>query len=51
MKKSNIKWSPAHLFAYVKAPGKYVPGNKMSFAGIKKANELADLIAYLESES
>merc|ERR1712232_878516 len=51
MKKSNIQWTPKHLFAYIKAPGKYVPGNKMSFAGIKKGKDLANLIAYLESES
>lgn len=48
LKKSNLEWTPKHLFAYIKAPGKYIPGNKMSFAGIKNPKEIADLIAYLE---
>jgi cytochrome c len=34
MKNSGITWTPKHLFAYVTNPGKHIPGNKMSFAGI-----------------
>ena len=48
MKNSGITWSPAHLAAYVTNPKQYVPGNKMVFAGIKKDQEKADLIAYIE---
>lgn len=47
MKKSGIKWSAKHLFVFLKGPGKYVPGTRMSFAGIPDENDRADLIAYL----
>jgi hypothetical protein len=30
-------------------PPQYMPGTKMVFAGLKKAGDRADLIAYLES--
>lgn len=29
---------------------KYIPGTKMAFAGLKKPNERADLIKYIEVE-
>merc|ERR1711941_106264 len=47
MKKSGILWSEKHLFVYLKAPAKYVPGTRMAFAGINDAQERADLISYL----
>ena len=34
MKNSGVVWTPKHIFAYVGNPGKHIPGNKMSFAGI-----------------
>ena len=48
MKKSGITWSEKHLFVYLKAPAKYVPGTRMAFAGINDAQERANLIAYLK---
>ena len=48
MKSSDITWSENHLAAYVTNPKTYVPGNKMVFAGIKKDQEKADLIAYIK---
>jgi cytochrome c len=48
MKKSGITWSEAHLYMFLKAPAKYVPGTRMSFAGLTVDKERADLIAYLK---
>ncbi len=51
MKKSKLKWTDANLYQYLKAPGKFVPGNKMSYSGIPDDQERADLVAYLKSIS
>ncbi len=40
-------WSPENLYAFLENPKAYAPGNKMSFAGLKKPEERANLIAYL----
>lgn len=42
-------WSAENLFAYLEDPKAVVPGNKMAFAGLKKAEDRADVIAYLAS--
>jgi cytochrome c len=36
------------LTTYLHAPRKLVPGTKMAFPGIKKDQEIADVIAYLK---
>ena len=46
---TGITWNKETLFEYLENPKKYIPGTKMVFAGLKKKNERADLIAYLES--
>jgi cytochrome c len=46
--KSGIVWGKEHLFQYLVNPAKYIPGTKMVFAGLAKAQDRADLIAYLE---
>jgi len=40
-------WHPENLDIFIKNPKGSAPGTKMSFAGIKKAQDRADLIAYL----
>ncbi|KAG1688204.1 Cytochrome c [Nymphon striatum] len=47
-RKTGITWARETLWVYLENPKKYIPGTKMVFAGLKKKNERADLIAYLE---
>ncbi len=43
------EWSYEALDAFIANPKAYAPGTKMSFAGIARPDERADLIAYLRS--
>lgn len=45
---TGITWSEDTLFVYLENPKKYIPGTKMVFAGLKKPQERADLIAYIK---
>lgn len=40
-------WDDATLDAYLEKPKAVIPKGKMSFAGLKKADDRADVIAYL----
>ena len=40
-------WTPEALNGFIENPKKYMPGTKMSFAGLPKAEDRANLIAYL----
>jgi len=42
-------WTYEEVWEFINNPMKYLPGTKMSFAGIKKPEELADLIAYMRT--
>ena len=44
-------WTPDRLAAFLANPRKAVPGTKMSFAGLRKPEDQADVIAYLASMS
>jgi cytochrome c len=48
MKGCGITWSDKHLFLYLANPGKHIPGNKMSFAGLASEQDRANVIAYLK---
>lgn len=40
-------WTPERLNEYLTNPKDFAPGNKMSFAGLKKIEDRANLITYL----
>jgi cytochrome c2 len=40
-------WSPENLNGFLENPKKYAPGTKMGFAGLKKIEDRANVIAYL----
>ena len=40
-------WTPEELSAFLEKPRTYAKGNKMSFAGLRKEQERADVIEYL----
>lgn len=48
MKNSGIVWTAATLDLFLQGPRQMVPGTKMTFVGLPKAQDRADLIAYLE---
>jgi cytochrome c len=42
-----LVWTPEVLFQYLANPMAFMPGTKMSFAGLKSDQDRRDLIAYL----
>ncbi|WP_440959544.1 c-type cytochrome [Oceanicaulis sp. LC35] len=47
MSESEIVWSAETLDAYLTNPREYIPGNRMSFAGLRDEQDRHDLIAWL----
>jgi cytochrome c len=45
----DLVWTPENLDAFLTKPKEFVDGTKMSFPGLRKEEERADLIAYLAS--
>ncbi|MBS3648351.1 cytochrome c family protein [Pseudaminobacter sp. 19-2017] len=43
-----IVWDEANITSYLKDPKAFIPGNKMAFPGLKKDDEIANVIAYLK---
>src|SRR6516164_11491456 len=48
MKSANIEWNEKMLDEWIADPQHVIPGNQMTFAGIKDAKQRADLIAFLK---
>ncbi len=42
-------WTFEKIDAYLRSPDQAIPGNKMSFQGIRRARDRADIIAYLRT--
>ena len=51
MKSHGGDWTPENLFHFLENPKKYLPGTKMSFAGLPKEEDRANVIAYLEQHA
>lgn len=51
MQQSATIWDDASLDAFLAAPSKFLPGTKMTFVGLKRAEDRASIIAYLKSLS
>jgi len=50
-KEKAITWTEDTLYEYLLNPKKYIPGTKMVFAGLKKPEDRASLIAYLKQST
>lgn len=49
--KSGVVWDEPTLTTYLRDPKAMVKGTKMAFAGLKKDEDIANVIAYLKQES
>ncbi len=47
----NKNWNYDEMFAFLKSPKAYAKGTKMSFAGLRKPQDIANMIAYIKSKS
>ncbi len=47
---AGLVWDEANIAEYLKDPKAKIPGNKMAFAGLKKDDEIANVIAYLKAD-
>jgi cytochrome c len=43
-------WTEENIAAYMKAPKAFIPGIKMAFSGLKKDEDIANLISYLKAD-
>jgi cytochrome c len=51
MTSSHDVWSLDNFFKFIKSPAAYVPGTKMSFAGLRSADDRINLIAWLRTQA
>lgn len=51
VKAAPFVWDADHLDQWLAQPRKFLPGTKMSFAGVKNEKDRIDLIAYLKVET
>jgi len=49
MKGAGFVWTAERLEGYLPAPRDYLPGVRMTYAGLKNPGQLEDLIAYLKT--
>jgi cytochrome c2 len=51
MASSGIVWNEETISAYLEAPNTYIPGNRMSFAGLRKEGDRSAVIEYLRANT
>jgi cytochrome c len=51
MKAKGGSWTFDELFKFIKGPGLYIPGTKMTFAGLSKPEDRINLIAFLRTNT
>jgi cytochrome c len=51
MKGKGGNWTYDELFKFIKAPGAYIVGTKMSFAGLRNEKDRINLIAFLRTNA
>jgi len=49
MAAKDIVWDDETMSAFLKAPRTYIKGTKMAFVGLRKPQEVEDLLAYLKA--
>lgn len=49
MQNSGITWTEENLKKYIADPKGFVPGNRMVFVGLKKPEDVDNVIAYLKT--
>lgn len=51
MSESGVIWNDETLSAYIENPRQYMPGNRMSYAGLRKAEDREAVLAYIKAET
>tara|TARA_B100000678_G_scaffold64418_1_gene52530 strand:+ start:21519 stop:22019 length:501 start_codon:yes stop_codon:yes gene_type:complete len=51
MEKADFTWTPEQLDAWLANPKEFLPGNRMSFPGVRKPNDRVDVIGFLLIET
>jgi cytochrome c len=51
LKNSDLTWDLASLDPWLARPSAFLPGNRMVFVGVKKPQDRANLIAFLQRET
>ncbi|WP_084421287.1 c-type cytochrome [Henriciella litoralis] len=51
LQEADFEWTPEQLEKWLTRPRDFLPGNKMSFAGVQRPDDRASVIAYVMVES
>jgi len=48
---ADFEWTPEQLDQWLASPRNFLPGNRMSFAGVPREDQRAAIVAYVMSET